>query len=211
MLIHSASQVVTLAGGPRRGPGAVDLKIVTDGAVLVSGETIADVGTSEELLRRYPHEERLDASGKAVLPGFVDPHTHLVWAGDRASEFEARLQGKTYMEIMNAGGGINATVRATRQASAEELYAQTRERAVTMLRHGTTSAEAKTGYGLELKTELALLETLLRLDEEGPLEISPTFMPAHAIPHEYNGRETEYVSLICDNMLPQAAEWWRKR
>ena len=103
--------------------------MLVDGAVLVREGLIAAVGTSQELLARYSDEERLDAAGKAVLPGFIDPHTHLVWAGDRAVEFEMRLQGKTYMEIMSAGGGINATVRATRTASPQELYAQTRERA----------------------------------------------------------------------------------
>ena len=211
MLIHSASQLVTLTGGPRRGPDPVDPGIIPDGAVLIRDGMIADVGTSEDLLRRYPDEERLDAGGKAVLPGFIDPHTHLVWADDRAAEFEMRVQGKSYIEIMAAGGGINATVRASRGANPEDLYTQTRERAVSMFRHGTTTAEAKTGYGLELSAELAQLEVLLRLDEEGPLEIAPTFMPAHAVPPEFKRREEEYTRLVCETMLPAAADWWRLR
>ncbi len=211
MLIHSASQVLTLAGGPRRGPSPVDPGLISDGAVLIRDSLIAAVGTSQELLARYPNEERLDAGGKALLPGFIDPHTHLVWAGDRAAEFEMRLQGKTYMEIMTAGGGINATVRATRFASPQELYTQTRARTLDMFRYGTTTAEAKTGYGLELNAELAQLEALLRLDEEGPLEIAPTFMPAHAIPPEFKGREEEYTRQLCESLLPQAADWWRQR
>ncbi len=210
MLIHSASQVLTFAGGPRRGPGPVDPGIIPDGAVLIRDGMISDVGTSDDLLRRYPGEQRLDASGKVVMPGLIDPHTHLVWAGDRAAEFEMRLQGKTYMEIMAAGGGINASVRATREASPGELYNQTRERALAMFRYGTTTAEAKTGYGLALNPELAQLEVLLKLDEEGPLEIAPTFMPAHAVPPEFKGREEEYTSLVCDSMLPAAAEWWNQ-
>ncbi|HNR02061.1 MAG TPA: imidazolonepropionase [Anaerolineaceae bacterium] len=211
MLIHSASQVVTLAGGPRRGPAPVDPGIIVNGAVLVREGLIAAVGTTQDLLARYPDEQGLDASGKTVLPGFVDPHTHLVWAGDRAAEFEMRLQGKTYMEIMATGGGINATVSATRQAKPDELYHQTRKRVLNMFRYGTTTAEAKTGYGLELTTELAQLEVLLRLNEEGPIEIAPTFMPAHAVPLEYKGREEEYTRLVCDSLLPEAAHWWRQR
>jgi imidazolonepropionase len=144
------------------------------------------------------------------MPGLVDPHTHLVWAGDRAAEFEARLQGRTYMEIMAAGGGINATVHATRQASAEELYAQTRRRTEAMFHTGTTTAEAKTGYGLTFDSEIAQLEVLLRLDAEGPLEIAPTFMAAHAVPPEYAGRSEEYTRLVSTDMLPRLKEWWMR-
>jgi len=211
MLIHSASQLLTLAGGVRRGSDPVDPGLMIDGAVLVRDGFISAVGNTQELLARYPDEEQLDASGKTVLPGFIDPHTHLVWAGDRAAEFEMRLQGKTYIEIMAAGGGINATVNATRSATPADLYAQTRKRAAAMFRNGTTTAEAKTGYGLELNAELAQLETLVRLDEEGPLEIAPTFMPAHAVPPEYKEHEDDYTRLICESMLPAAADWWKKR
>ncbi len=121
MLIHSASQLITLSGGPRRGDRMAELNIIADGAVLIRDGMIEDVGTSTEMRSAYPNEEMLDVQGKAVIPGFVDPHTHLIWAGDRAHEFEMRLQGKTYMEIMAAGGGIASTVRATRNASVEEL------------------------------------------------------------------------------------------
>ena len=119
-----------------------------------------------------------------------------------------RLQGKTYMEIMSAGGGITSTVKATRSASKEEMLAQTRRRAQQMLRHGTTTAEAKSGYGLELTAELVQLEVLLALDTEGPLEIVPTFLGAHAIPPEYAGRTAEYVALVCEQMLPALRSWW---
>jgi imidazolonepropionase len=208
MLIHSASQLVTLAGGPRRGTDAEDLAIIENGALLMRDERIVEVGESRALLEKYPQEERLNAAGRVVMPGLVDPHTHLVWAGDRAVEFEARLQGKTYMEIMAAGGGINATVRATRQATAEELYTQTHRRAETMFRSGTTTAEAKTGYGLTFDAEIAQLEVLLRLDAEGPLEIAPTFMAAHAVPPEYAGRTDEYTRLVSEDMLPRLKDWW---
>jgi len=208
MLIHSASQLITLAGPAQRGRELGRLGIIPNGAVLVHGGLIVETGTTLDLLNRYPDEERLDADGKAVLPGFVDAHTHLVWAGDRAAEFEMRLQGKSYMEIMAAGGGIASTVNFTRAAEHEALLHQTRERAKTMFAHGTTTAEAKTGYGLEMKTELAQMEVLLQLDREGPLEIAPTFLAAHAIPAEYAGREDAYTLLICAEMLPALKEWW---
>jgi imidazolonepropionase len=208
MLIHNASQLLTLAGGPQRGAELGNLKIIHDGAVLIRADEIVEIGTSSVLVRKYPAEERLDAGGHAVLPGFVDPHTHLVWAGDRAAEFEMRLQGKTYMEIMAAGGGIASTVKATREATPDELYAQTKARAQSMFRHGTTTAEAKSGYGLELTSELTQLEVLLKLDDEGPLELAPTFLGAHAIAPEYKGREEAYADLVAGEMLPAVRRWW---
>ena len=193
MLIHSASQLLTLAGGPQRGNDLGRLGIMPDGAVLVRGGQIEAIGASADLRAAYPDEPALDAGGRVVMPGFVDPHTHLVFAGDRAAEFELRLEGKTYLEILAAGGGILSTVRATRRASVDELLEQTRARAASMLRHGTTTAEAKTGYGLETNSELAELEALLRLDEEGPLEIAPTFLGAHAIAPEFKGDPEGYT------------------
>lgn len=211
MLIHSASQLITLSGGPQRGQDLGRLRIISNGAILIREDLIMETGTTLDLLNKYPDEERLDAAGKVVLPGFVDPHTHLVWAGDRAAEFEMRLQGKTYMEIMASGGGIASTVRATQDADLEHLLHQTRERARNMFAHGTTTAEAKTGYGLELKTELTQMETLLHLNHEGPLEIVPTFLAAHAIPPEYAGKEDSFTRLICTEMLPALKEWWKNK
>ena len=208
MLIHSASQLITLAGPPQRGRELGRLGIIPNGAVLMRDCMIVETGTTLNLLNKYPDEERLDADGKAVLPGFVDPHTHLVWAGDRAAEFEMRLQGKSYMEIMAEGGGISSTVKATRNADHETLLHETRERTNNMFTYGTTTAEAKTGYGLELKTELAQMDILLQLDHEGPLEIAPTFLAAHAIPAEYAGQEDAYTQVICAEMLPALKEWW---
>jgi imidazolonepropionase len=208
MLIVNSSQMLTLAGGPQRGAELGRLGIIPDGAVLIRGGEIVETGTSEALTAKYPNEERLNAGGMAVLPGFVDPHTHLVWAGDRAAEFEMRLQGKTYMEIMAAGGGIASTVKATREATPEELYQQTKSRAETLFRSGTTTAEAKSGYGLEINAELAQLEVLLKLDSEGPLELAPTFLGAHAVPPEYKGRADEYTELVATQMLPKLKTWW---
>jgi imidazolonepropionase len=211
LLIHHASQLLTLAGAPQRGENLGRLGIIPGGAVLIEGDKIAAVGSSEEILRRFPHTKRLDAHGKVVMPGLIDSHTHLIWAGDRAAEFEMRLQGKTYMEIMAAGGGIASTVNATRMDTPDDLYAQTRSRAQGMFRYGTTSAEAKSGYGLELTSELTQLELLLKLNAEGPLEITPTFLGAHAVAPEYTGRTGAYVDLICQQMLPAVKEWWRRQ
>ena len=208
MLIHSASQLLTLSGGPQRGRDLGKLGLIQDGAILIQDETIAAIGPSGDLRAAYPHESGLDASGRVVMPGFVDPHTHLIWAGDRAAEFEMRLQGKTYMEILESGGGILSTVRATRQASVADLIGQTRPRIRSMLRHGTTTAEAKTGYGLELETELRMLEALLSLKREGPLELSITFLGAHAIPPEYKGDPDGYTQHLCEVMLPNVYAWW---
>ena len=208
MLIHSASQLLTLAGGLQRGRDLGRLGIIQDGAVLIHDEKVVAVGPSAELSAAHPNEPTLDASGRVVLPGFVDPHTHAIWAGDRAAEFEMRLQGKTYLEIMAAGGGIFSTVRATRTASLEKLLAETRPRLWNMFNYGTTTAEVKSGYGLRTAAELRQLQALLALDAEGPLEIAITFLGAHAIPPEYKDQPDEYTDLLCVTILPVLKEWW---
>lgn len=209
MLIHSASQLLTLAGGPQRGKSLGQLGIIENGALLIRAGKIAMVGDTKKLLREYPDEEKLDANGKVVMPGFVDPHTHLIWAGDRAAEFEKRLEGKTYLEILASGGGILSTVKATRSASMEQLVSETRPRLLEMLRYGTTTAEAKTGYGLETSTELRMLDALLRLNAEGPLELAITFLGAHAVAPEYRNDPEGYTKYLCDEMLPSVQKWWQ--
>lgn len=211
MLIHNASQLLTLSGGPQRGRQLGQLGMIPQGAALVQDGLIAAVGTSQQLLAAFPHEERLDAGGRVVMPGFVDPHTHLIWAGDRAAEFEMRLQGKSYLEILAGGGGILSTVRLTRIASLNKLLQETRPRLWRMFQHGTTTAEAKTGYGLRIATELRLLQALLALNDEGPLDLAITFLGAHAIAPEYKDKPDEYIHLICSTMLPLLKEWWGQR
>jgi imidazolonepropionase len=211
MLIHSASQLLTLAGDPQRGLDLGRLGILPDGAVLLRNEVVEAVGASADLRRRYPDEPALDASGCVVMPGFVDPHTHAIWMGDRAAEFEMRLQGKTYLEILAAGGGILSTVRQTRQASVDDMVSETRPRLHTMLSHGTTTAEVKTGYGLETATELRMLAALLRLDGEGPLELAFTFLGAHAVAPEYKDDPDGYTSLVDQKMLPEVLSWWQEQ
>lgn len=208
MLIHSASQILTLAGGPQRGQNLGQLGLIPNGALLIQGEKIVTAGSSEELRAAYPDEPQIDAANCVVMPGFIDPHTHLIWVGDRAAEFELRLQGKTYMEILAGGGGILSTVRATRAASLNSLLAETRPRLQTMLEHGTTTAEAKTGYGLETESELRMLQALIALDDEGPLELAITFLGAHAIAPEFKDDPQAYTDHLCVNMLPAVRAWW---
>ncbi|MGA2505147.1 MAG: imidazolonepropionase [Anaerolineales bacterium] len=208
MLIHSASQLLTLQGGPQRGSALGSLGIIEDGAVLVQDGKIAEVGPTSELRRLHPNEPALDASGFVVMPGFVDPHTHVVWSGDRAAEFEMKMAGAKYLDILAAGGGIISTVRRTREASIETLMDETRPRLARMFAHGTTTAEAKTGYGLESEAELRMLQAILALDAAGPLELAPTFLGAHAIPPEYKDRPQAYTALLCAEMLPFIRQWW---
>ena len=208
MLIHSSSQLLTLAGGPQRGHALGTLGIIENGAVVVRDEKIHAVGTTAELKAAYPDEPTLDAGGGVLMPGFVDPHTHLIWAGDRADEFEKKMSGVPYLDILAAGGGILSTVKKTRAASMETLIAQSRSRLLRMFVHGTTTAEAKTGYGLQTATELRLLKALLALDDESPLDLAITFLGAHAIAPEYKDNPQGYTDLVCNTMLPMLKEWW---
>jgi imidazolonepropionase len=209
LLVHNTSQVVTCAGpGPRRGAAMREVGALPGGAVAVRDGRIVAVGPEGELRRRFAAAAELDAQGCAVLPGLVDPHTHVIYAGDRVGEFERRIGGATYQEIMAEGGGIAATARATRAASVAELAAASRRRLDQMLRLGATTVEAKSGYGLETATELRQLEAVAALDATHPIDLVPTFLGAHALPPEYAGRADAYVDLVVDEMLPAAARWY---
>jgi imidazolonepropionase len=213
LLVHSAGQLCCVPGrgGPQRGVGLGTLGIVDDGAVAVDGGRIVGVGATAALGAKYQPRRALDAGGRCVVPGFVDPHTHIPWYGDRAEEFEQRLAGATYMEIMAGGGGIMSTVRQTRVSTVDMLVADNRPRLDTMLAHGTTSLEAKTGYGLETAAELRQLEAIAVLDQHHPLELTATFLPAHAVPAEYKGRTDAYVDLVLEEMLPAGADWMKRQ
>lgn len=197
-----------MAGGPQRGKSLGKLGIIENGAVIVQDETIVAVGTTPALKAAYPDEPLLDAGQCVLMPGFVDPHTHVIWAGDRADEFEMKMSGASYLDILAAGGGILSTVKTTRTASMETLIAQTRPRLLRMFSHGTTTAEAKTGYGLQTATELRLLKALLTLDDEGPLELGITFLGAHAIAPEFKGNPQGYTDEVTNTMLPMLKQWW---
>jgi len=208
MIIHSASQLLTIRGAPQRGDTLGALGLIEDGAVFLRDDKIIAIGSTPDLLAEHPDEPRLDVSGCVVLPGFVDPHTHVVWSGDRAAEFELKISGARYMNILADGGGILSTVRRTRAASIEELMAETRGRLDRMFAHGTTTAEAKTGYGLETGAELRMMQAILALDGAGPLELAPTFLGAHAIPPEYKNNAQGYTDELCAEMLPFLHQWW---
>lgn len=208
IIIHNTSQVIPLTPKPQRGSTLGTLNAIEHGAVAFEDDKIVAVGSTAALFERYPQAEKLDAQGGAVLPGFVDPHTHLVWAGNRAAEFEMRLQGKTYMEIMAAGGGIASTVSETRRVSLDELIAQSHQRALTAFEHGATTIEAKTGYGLDLDTEFKQLEAILEMNKLGPYELVPTYMGAHAIPPEFKGDTAGFVDFLVETALPEVKSWW---
>lgn len=212
MIVHSAEQLCTLRGGVQRGSHLGDLGIIEDGAIAILGGSITAAATTGQILERFHSERMVDASGHVVMPGFVDPHTHLVWAGDRAAEFEQRVAGASYMEIMNAGGGIVSSVRSTRAAPLQQLVAESRKRAERMLQYGTTTAEVKTGYGLDVDSELKLLEAILQLDEQSALDLVPTFLGAHAVPAEFPSDDGDgadaYTQLIIEEMLPRVQSWW---
>ena len=210
--IKNATQLVTLAGenGPRRQKQMSELSIIEDGSVWMENGEILAIGSTSELEALYSkraHEaDVIDASGRLVTPGLVDPHTHVAYGGSREKEFEMRLEGSTYMEIMNAGGGIHATTRMTREATEDELVAQTTRRLDSFLAHGVTTVEGKSGYGLDLETELKQLRAMKRLNESHPIDLVPTFMGGHAVPQEYKGSEEQYIDLLVNDMLPKVAE-----
>ncbi|WP_057913633.1 imidazolonepropionase [Peribacillus muralis] len=207
--IKHAAQLATLAQngkGPRSKEAMSELGLIEDGSIWMEAGSIQAVGTTKELEDRYAdriHEaEVFDATGHLVTPGLVDPHTHVVYGGSREREFEMRLEGATYMDIMNAGGGIHATTRMTREASEQELMEQTTRRLDSFLAHGVTTVEGKSGYGMNVETELKQLRVMKKLQEEHPIDLVPTFMGAHAVPGDYKGREDEFVDHLINDMLP---------
>lgn len=209
LAVLHASQLLTLDGPrrPRIGNELSELSIVKNGGMLVRDGVIAATGASDEIARQLPNDvEVVDARGCVVLPGFVDAHAHPVFGGDRVDEFEMRARGATYEEIAASGGGIRSTVRKTRAASEAQLLAQAEKRANWFLRCGTTTMEAKSGYGLSLEEELKILRVIRQLNETTAIEFVPTFLGAHAVPEEFGGAPEQYVALVIHEMLPAVAE-----
>jgi imidazolonepropionase len=205
LAILHASQLITLAGPkrPRVGAEMSELAIIRDGGMLIREGDIDIVGSSNEIEKIAGEAEVVDVGGRVVLPGFVDAHTHLVFAGNRLDDFERRARGESYDQIAKAGGGIWSTVEKTRAASEVELFDCAKNRVEWFLKGGTTAVEAKSGYGLSVEDELKILRVMQRLNEETPLEIVPTFLGAHAVPREMGG--DEYIKLVIDEMLPGVA------
>lgn len=207
--IVNIGQLVTLAGPsrPRVDEELRELGILEDAAMIVENGRVAATGTYRDLVSQIPSKATvIDAGEHCVTPGFVDAHTHLVFCGTRADEFEKRIGGATYQEIAAAGGGILRTVKLTREANEDELLTTARRNRDWMLRGGTTSLEAKSGYGLDRETELRMLRVTARLNAEGPVRVVPTLLAAHTVPPEYADRRAEYVRMICEELIPEVAD-----
>jgi len=213
ILIKNANEVITLKGnaqGPRTKEQMREIAVVENGSVLIEEDRIIAVGAFEQLAVDFPDvvkkADTIDASGKIVMPGLVDCHTHLVHGGTREQEFNMRLNGSTYMEIMNAGGGIHATTKRTRETSYDDLYDKTMQHLDVFLKYGVTTVEAKSGYGLDWETEKKQLEVTKKLQATHDIDVVSTFMGAHAVPHDYKGREDEFVDVVIHDMLPKVAD-----
>ncbi len=206
LIVKNATELLTLSSSLKEDSG---LGIIRDGAVAVRGEKILWVGESRQLsdeVSLTSEGQEIDATGKVVMPGLIDPHTHIVFGGSRENEFEQRLQGLSYLEIAERGGGILSTVEATRKASFEKLFLLGKRRLNRMLSRGVTTIEAKSGYGLSLKDELKILEVMRTLDEDHPVDIVPTFLGAHTVPKEFKNNRKGYVDLLTEEMIPRVAE-----
>jgi imidazolonepropionase len=214
LIIKNAAELVTCSGfKAKKGKEMADLHVISDGAVVVKEGTIAAVGKTKDIVKQYEKPgddlsefDLIDARGKAVLPGFVDSHTHFVFAGYRADEFSWRLQGDSYMEIMQRGGGIVNTVKATRKAAKSELVQSGIKRLDSMLSFGVTTVEGKSGYGLDRKTEIKQLEVMAYLDQIHYVDVVPTFLGAHAVPEEYKGKEDAFIDFMVNEVMPEVAD-----
>lgn len=202
--VHSIGQLATVPGNaPKRHAALAEIGLIPNAAMLINEGKVVWVGVEAELPDHHA-DKTFDARGQAIVPGFVDPHTHLIFAGDRVDEFELRLQGATYQEILAQGGGILSTVKRSRAASLEQLVQEAHLRLDAMVRNGSTTVEAKTGYGLDTESELRHLEAIWEVNRRHPVTVIPTFLPAHAIPPEHRADPDGFVTEIVEIMLPAA-------
>ena len=210
LLIKNIGQLITMRGPyPRRGRAMSEIELIEDGSIIVSGGVITAVGKTDEISGKVEPAENcvvISAEDKVVTPGFIDCHTHPVFARTREMEFEMRLAGKSYMDIARAGGGIRSSVRHLREMGIEELYARSKKTVNTLMSYGTTTIEAKSGYGLSTEAEIKSLEVIKRLNENEAIDLIPTFLGAHEVPDEFQGRKSEYIDLIINEMIPAVAE-----
>ncbi len=212
LIIIHINELVTMDskyGVPRRGESMAELAPIHDGAVAISGNSIVFVGTTNELFSTFSPNGKtviIDATDRLVTPGFVDPHTHIIFDGYRENELEMKLAGKTYLEILESGGGILKTVKATRKASLETLIQNGKKILNRMMEYGTTTMETKSGYGLDVENEIKSLLAAKELNIEHPMDVISTFLGAHAVPPEYEGETDDYVELIISEMIPKVAQ-----
>ena len=209
LLIINAKELLTLAGSnsPRTGSEMNELGIINSGAIAVKEGRIISVGSTEELTKKYDDPSKIiDASDKVVMPGFVDPHTHPVFKQTRENEFEMRIQGKSYVEISQNGGGIRSSIAGVRETSEDELYKLAEKRISRIISNGTTTLEAKSGYGLSTESEIKMLKVIKKLGEYLPIDIIPTFLGAHEFPIEYKNDKEKYIDILMNEMLPKVRE-----
>lgn len=206
LIIKNASELLTLSASFKEESG---LGMIQNGTIVIKEGRVLWVGKTDELPKEYrlgKEGQEIDAKGKVVMPGFIDSHTHLVFAGSREHEFEQRIQGVSYLEIAERGGGILSTVEATRKATFDELFLLGKKRLDRMLSKGVTTAEAKSGYGLSLQDELKILKVMKALQEDHPIDIVPTFLGAHTVPKEFKNDRQQYIDLLTDEMIPRVAQ-----
>lgn len=209
LIIKNASELVTCKGrSPKHGKNMSDIGMINNGCIVVEGDIITDVGTTDEILKKYNENDYkiIDASNKAVLPGFIDSHTHFIFGGYRADEFSWRLRGDNYMSIMERGGGITSSVRATRSTSLEDFIEVGKKRLDKMMAMGVTTVEGKSGYGLDCETELKQLEAMKELNKIHPVDIVATFLGPHSVLPEYKGKEDEFLDIMINDVMPVVAE-----
>lgn len=208
LIISNIKELVTVStkGIPLYGKQMNNIDILSNQAIAIDQGIILNFGTTEDILSQYQSEHVIDASEKVITPSFVDPHTHPIFVHTRENEFEMRISGKSYVEISQAGGGIRSTIKTTRIASEEELNLLAKQRIEKMISQGTTTLEAKSGYGLTTESELKQLSVIKRLADTMPIDIIPTFMGAHEFPEEYKHNHAAYIDILCNEMLPAIAE-----
>jgi imidazolonepropionase len=209
LIVEKAGELVTLhhtSQTPLRKGRMQKLGIIKNGSIAIRNGKIISVGNTSTIEHKFRPEKIIDASGKTIIPGFVDAHTHLIFAGSREDEYEKQLHGASYIEILEKGGGILSTVDETRKASKAELISIGMKTLDVMLKHGTTTVEAKSGYGLTTKDEVKCLRAMKELGKVHPIDIVPTFLGAHAVPLEYTGKSDEYVQLVTEEMIPAVTE-----
>ncbi len=210
LILSTTGQLVTCRSGasPKKGAAMSDVGIVSRGAVAIKDGKIVGVGPADAILPEFDSNESISFGDHVICPAFVDPHTHIVFAGDRLDEFEMKIRGTEYLDILKSGGGINSTVKETRAAKFSSLVAESNLRLDKMIEYGTATAEIKTGYGLDTATELTMLSVIETLDEISHADLVPTLLAAHAIPREFRDRPDAYVDLVCSDILPKAWAWY---